>query len=729
MNQREIKPRREEKLIKSVWRPNLIVLVIYTGLSLILTYPLIFHLTTTVPNDIGDPLLNAWILAWDSHAWLTDPLNLFEANIFHPLPNTLAYSEHLFSTALLILPLQLIFDEPILAYNLSLLLAFPLAGFGMYILTLRWTGHRGAAFIGGLIFAFTPYRFAAIAHLQLLTFHWLPFALFYLDRLLPYPGPKTSTLPAFQPPSLPTSLGFTLFFSLQILASWYLALYASFIIILYLGIKLIARQLKPSQFPPLILSFLIAALFILPLIWPYLSLLEALRQARPLSLALSLAATPLDFLAAAPFNWMFGLLTAPLRARPAFTEENILFVGIFGPLLACFSLTWLLKHRIPPAVKSRPAKTTVLGLIIILIISILLTFPIPYQTLAALFPPSTIVRVPARWIIPALFALASLAAFGYTWLSHRFPPLPLLLLTSAFLILETISTPIPLASVENKTTLNPVYHWLASQPDQAALIELPLHSAPAPEFPEVKRLYASTVGWWPLVNGYSGYTPPRQPELLWALAGFPNQTSITALQQLAAQTGPLRVLVHPDEAPFDRTRWETVDRWRAERNPALFPLGQFEGDYLFQIVPEQAFADPALAFFGPDKSIRLVDLRMTPAAQPLQDTRLLLYWQTSTPLAAEATVFIHFQAADGFVLAQADGPPVKNHYPTTQWQPGEIVQDIHDLPPIDNPQIKNLVLGLYDPETGTRYPAFGPAGEPLADDALHVPKGSVQNLR
>ena len=167
------------------------ILLAYTLLTLLLTWPLPLHLTTAVPNDIGDPLLNAWILAWDAHALLTNPLNLFNANSYYPLPNTLAFSEHLLSTALLALPLQVFSREPVLAYNLSLLLTFPLSAFGMYLLTLRWLGRspggRAAAFLAGAIFAFAPYRFAAIAHLQLLTVQWLPLALLYLDKILAAP--------------------------------------------------------------------------------------------------------------------------------------------------------------------------------------------------------------------------------------------------------------------------------------------------------------------------------------------------------------------------------------------------------------------------------------------------------------------------------------------------------------------------------------------------------------
>jgi len=126
-----------------ILHPSLSIFLFYSLLTLILTHPLIFNLASAVPNDIGDPLLNTWILAWDIHALLANPLNLFQANIFYPLPNTLAYSEHLFSSALLAAPLQLITGEPVVTYNVSLLLTFPLAAFGMYLLAKHLTGIDG----------------------------------------------------------------------------------------------------------------------------------------------------------------------------------------------------------------------------------------------------------------------------------------------------------------------------------------------------------------------------------------------------------------------------------------------------------------------------------------------------------------------------------------------------------------------------------------------------------
>ena len=59
-------------------------------------FPLSINLTDMVPEPT-DPLLNAWRMQWNAHAFLSGPdglTNLFNTNIFYPFPLTLAYSEH-----------------------------------------------------------------------------------------------------------------------------------------------------------------------------------------------------------------------------------------------------------------------------------------------------------------------------------------------------------------------------------------------------------------------------------------------------------------------------------------------------------------------------------------------------------------------------------------------------------------------------------------------------------
>ena len=47
----------------------------------------------------GDARAFIWVLAWDNHALLDRVPSLFDANKLYPLPNALAYGEHLYGIA------------------------------------------------------------------------------------------------------------------------------------------------------------------------------------------------------------------------------------------------------------------------------------------------------------------------------------------------------------------------------------------------------------------------------------------------------------------------------------------------------------------------------------------------------------------------------------------------------------------------------------------------------
>ena len=67
--------------------------VVGAVLVTVLTNPLVPKLTSAGRFDNGDGRFSIWNVAWVSHALLTDPAHLFDANIFYPHTGTLAYSE------------------------------------------------------------------------------------------------------------------------------------------------------------------------------------------------------------------------------------------------------------------------------------------------------------------------------------------------------------------------------------------------------------------------------------------------------------------------------------------------------------------------------------------------------------------------------------------------------------------------------------------------------------
>jgi hypothetical protein len=103
-----------------------------------------------------------------------------------------------------------------------------------------------------------------------------------------------------------------------------------------------------------------------------------------------------------------------------------------------------------------------------------------------------------------------------------------------------------------------------------------------------------------------------------------------------------------------------------------------------------------------------------------------LYWEAQVPPRADYSVFLHLAASDGPPHAQDDGQPrhVNGIYPTSFWDVGEVVIDLHgihipiDLPPGDYP----LVAGMYLLETGERLQWLGPDGASQGD---FVPLGTV----
>ena len=165
------------------------LLALFTAITVVMSWPYPLQIQTSLYNW-SDALLNSWTLAWGSRILLTDPFNLFNANIFYPYPNTLAYSESLVPQTALAMPIILLTGLPSLAHNLLALSSFVLAAFGAYLLVYDLTRSRGASLVAGVIYTFTSYKMMHFAHLQLLSSQWLPFALLYARRMFNLPGTR-----------------------------------------------------------------------------------------------------------------------------------------------------------------------------------------------------------------------------------------------------------------------------------------------------------------------------------------------------------------------------------------------------------------------------------------------------------------------------------------------------------------------------------------------------------
>ncbi|MCJ7670484.1 MAG: hypothetical protein MUP67_00335, partial [Acidimicrobiia bacterium] len=140
-------------------------------------------MTRTFPN-LGDPVLYAWSLSWSAHAAVTQPLHLFDANIFWEHPLSLAYTDNL----LVLLPpfalVRALGGSAALGINTLMFGLLTMSLASTYALT-RWlTGRTGAAIFAAVAFTFSSYTLSHLSHPQLLLLGLFPLGFWLAFRWL-----------------------------------------------------------------------------------------------------------------------------------------------------------------------------------------------------------------------------------------------------------------------------------------------------------------------------------------------------------------------------------------------------------------------------------------------------------------------------------------------------------------------------------------------------------------
>lgn len=579
-------------------RAHVAALAVMAALSIAMTYPLAFRAWDTITN-YGDPLLNTWIIAWDVHKLSTDPLNLFNANIFHPYTNTLAYSENLIGIAVFAAPLIWLSGNPVLAYNVLVLFSFVASGFGAYLLAGRLTKSWYAGMIAGLIFAFSPFRMGQFSHIQLLTIQWLPLTFLALielinNRILRY-----------------TAL-FALFLCLQCLSCVYYAFYTALAVGLYLLYRAFLAWIDHRPVDWLLLRRLAGALIMTmivvgPTLIPYFSARAVVGEREPEQQA----GAAIENYLTMPRESLLGRI-APFDAHGVPVEETY-FPGV---VVLGLLISPLVLRRLQGGDEDCRAKQSreVTFFLILGALSFILSLgptlrltvdgepilaPLPYTFVYEWLPGFKAMRVPARLAIVAVFAWSILAAYTAARLAcHRRIALQIIIVVA--LMIEYLSVPVPMRPIEVGDRVPSVYRWLASLPQKAVILELP--STTSPWFWEdtasmgrlARQQYLSTYHWHSSIMGYSGFYPPLFWESIDHVLTFPSTEALSYLRGMGVQY----VIVHPDE--MEPEQWAAFQRRLALFADKLTLLRVIEGDLVYALnEPVQNPRNPDLELYLP----------------------------------------------------------------------------------------------------------------------------------
>jgi hypothetical protein len=148
-----------------------------------MTYPVVTRLGTYLIGNGDDMWVHFWN-GWWVRRILKQGGNLYYTPLlFHPAGVSLRF--HNFAWFNIVPWLAM---EPILgsvaAYNVAFLIHIPLCGIGMFLLVRHLTGSNIAAFLGGLIYAFLPYRMLHANHPNVISTEAFPLLMLVLLRLV-----------------------------------------------------------------------------------------------------------------------------------------------------------------------------------------------------------------------------------------------------------------------------------------------------------------------------------------------------------------------------------------------------------------------------------------------------------------------------------------------------------------------------------------------------------------
>jgi hypothetical protein len=568
---------------------------LYFALTVALTWPLILSPGTTVPNDLGDPLLNTYLIAWNAR---TVPLTGRWWNLpqFYPLEGITAYSEHLLGLAPITTPIIVLTGNALLAYNAALFLSFVLCGLAAHVLAYVVTRRHDVSVLAGLAFAFAPYRMSQIAHVQVLSAYWMPLALAALH--LYFRDRQVRWLALFGAAWL-----------MQALTCGYYLFYLSALVALWLAWFAIGRE-RWSAIARVVGVWCLAALAMAPIAYGYLKYQRAYGLRRWPDEIEAFSADIASVLKAPDTLRLWGWLD--VVGRP----ESALFPGLTVVVLALVGLTvaWIAAARGPgrltasrwllagaalfgavaatpgilgpwtfepfgvellsvttarkplsvavllataaivlhPSVRSAWRRRSPLAFYAMATVAMwmfslgpsptLMNEPVIYKAPYAwlmLVPGVDGVRVPARFWVLGTLSLAVAAALGALHITARWPRVRARLPALACVLVVVEAWPEPIRMLPRPAP-RPVHT------PAVARLELPVNPSH-----DAITLYRATEHRRPVINGYSGYFAPHY----WALQYLLEMKEPAALARLSLR-GTLEVVIDHD-LDGDR-RWRTL---------------------------------------------------------------------------------------------------------------------------------------------------------------------------
>lgn len=516
----------------------------YVLLTIILTYPVLFKVKTDIPGMGADSF--QWMrILWYTKvaikeadlATLTHDHLLFYPNGIESLPFPSAFNQILY---ILLSP----FLELHVIYTILWLLTFVIGAIGSYLLAKYLTDNKYAAFIAGIVFAFSPYHFSrGLYFFGAATVQWIPFCALFLMKTVKEGGIKNPII---------AGVFFILVAMSDLQYLIFMGIFTGLVFLYDFYINFNSEKNIFYSVKGIIMKYslfgVVTFLGVLPLtINEILIALSNQNFLKPSPKEIpKLSNDLISFFLPSHLHTLLGQFTSDFYSNiPSWLAEKVNFIGYIVLGLSAFSV---LKSRKNPDVKFWLVTTfffTIISLGPILHINgtslftdFNLKIPLPYQLLYNTVPFLKNCRTVGRFFVIATLGYSVLAGYGFSELLKYKPERKKLIfaIVGFLLVFEYICIPYPTAQVN----VPDFYYKISSDTDNYALLEIPQNANAG--YMNFEYLYYQTIHNKSLVGGYAARYPAnvnnfqRDTPLIRELKYYSLQTK-DILQENATQIG------------------------------------------------------------------------------------------------------------------------------------------------------------------------------------------------
>ncbi|MEZ5243840.1 MAG: hypothetical protein R2707_01990 [Acidimicrobiales bacterium] len=480
-------------------------LPLWVLLGMVLLQPTPHRVGRTVAGDLGDSMFLTWTLKWGARALTTDPLGVFDANIFHPEPETLALSDPMLSLAPVFGALEWITGDSIVALNLVMFGLFVGALAAAHALAMRIFGRGDVALVVAVVACCNSYVFGQQNHPQLQTFGFVSLSFLLLLRALDRRRARDGV-----------------WLGLAIVAMTLANVYYGLIWLLSALVVVAVLWLRGSLpalrelVRPAVPAMAIGAALLGPVAAIYRSVDERNGLARAYEPQNSLL--PTDLLTPQRDNWLWGNALDGISSAGK-AGEHAYFPGFVAMALAALGLwiCWRLVRRGADVVRTGIRVDELVALVTAgAIAAVFALGPSPggvkgpFRLLHRFVPGFDGIRVTSRFAVISFVAAALLVGLAAQYLIDRTPRGRAVLIAPLIAVLVIAEVGGPMARVEVPEGDRLLVYEALADMDEGVVLELPIRlpsDGVAWAFVEAPRMYHATTDWNDRINGYSGSVP------------------------------------------------------------------------------------------------------------------------------------------------------------------------------------------------------------------------------